>query len=255
MRQLLPEARQAVDVVALYEASPRPSPADRPWVLVNMIASVDGATAVDGVSGGLGGPADKEVFRAVRALPDVILVAAGTVRAERYGPPRLSAATQRQRAARGQRPSPRLAIVTARLDLDPQGALFQDATEDARPIVLTTDAAAASAPDALHAVADIWGAGDAEVDLGGALRRLGVEARATTVLCEGGPSLNGELVASGLVDELFLSVAPLLVGGGSARMAHGPTGTPLPLSLDHVLEDDGVLFLHYRRLQQPPQPS
>ena len=84
-----------------------------------MVASVDGATAIDGVSGGLGGPADKQVFSAIRGVADVILAGAGTVRAERYGPPRTPPSIQAARRARGQAAKPRLAVVSRSLDLDP----------------------------------------------------------------------------------------------------------------------------------------
>jgi len=247
MRQLLPEPLDDVDVVAAYESIDRAPSAPRPWVMVNMIASVDGATSVDGASAGLGGPADKAVFDELRSLPDVILVAAGTVRAEHYGPPRPSVEAQQRRQARGQRPSPRLAIVTRRLDLDPGAALFRDAAADARPLVLTTETAAAGASDALRAVADVRAVGVEGVDLDAALQLLHDEGLAAVVLCEGGPSLNGELVAAGLVDELCLSLSPLLVGGSSARLAHGPGGFATRLELVRVLEADDLLFLDYVR--------
>jgi 5-amino-6-(5-phosphoribosylamino)uracil reductase len=123
MRQLLPAATD-VDPAAAYAADLRPAPADRPWVLINMITSVDGATAVEGVSGGLGGPADKEVFRAIRGVADVIVVAAGTLRAEHYRPVQV-----RARSATPDSPGTapdRLAVVTARFDLDPTAAVFAE---------------------------------------------------------------------------------------------------------------------------------
>jgi riboflavin biosynthesis pyrimidine reductase len=246
MRQLLPLPAD-VDVLEQYTADDRPAPHDRPWVMVNMIASIDGATAVDGLSGGLGGPADKEVFRAVRSVPDVILVAAGTVRAEGYGPPRPSDAIQQRRRARGQQAAPRLAIVTRSLDLDPEAPLFRDVATAARPLILTTADAAATAPAALRAVADVRAAGTSSVDLTTSLRQLRAEGLASVVLCEGGPSLNGALVEQGLVDELCISVSPLLVGGSSPRLAHGTTSVPARFALTRVLEDDGMLFLRYGR--------
>ncbi len=246
MRQLVPHPDD-VDVLAQFESDDRPPPDDRPWVMVNMIASIDGATAVDGLSGGLGGPGDKEVFRAVRSLPDVILVAAGTVRAEGYGPPRPSEEVQRRRRARGQHATPRFAIVTRRLDLDPDAPLFRDAVADARPLILTTDEAAAGAPAALRAVAEVRATGASSVDLPRALRRLRTEGTASVVLCEGGPSLNGALVEQHLVDELCISVSPLLVGGDAVRLAHGERATPTAFTLTRALEDDGMLFLRYGR--------
>lgn len=182
-----------------------PAPAGRPWVVASMIASVDGGTAIDGRSGGLGHPTDRAVFRLARAAADVILVGASTVRSERYRPV----------------PEPKLlAVVTHHGDL--------------------AGAPAADAPNTLRIGPD-GGAG--EVDLCGMLERW----PGRVVLCEGGPSLNGQLLAAGLVDELFLTLSPRLIGGPSSRIAHGPLGADAePWELRHVLEDDGFLFLRYR---------
>ena len=232
MRQLWPLPVDAVDPVAAYAADERPPHADgRPWVLVNMIASSDGATAVEGRSGTLGGAADKAVFAAIRRVADVILVAAGTVRAEGYGPASSGA---------------RIAVVTRSVDLDPTLRLFAEAAPGNRPWLVTT--ASASVPPALRdALDDVIVAGDDDVDARRAIEQLAARG-ARCVLCEGGPSLNGQLVGAGLVDELCLTVAPLLVSGDSARVAHGPPASPpAPLALSRVLEDDGYLFLRYAR--------
>ena len=244
VRQLLPEPAE-IDPAAAHVAASRPAPVGRPWVLVNMVASVDGATAVDGVSGGLGGPADKVVFSAIRSVADVILVAAGTVRAEGYGPPRTSAPRREERVARGQAPSPRLAVVTRSLDLDPSAAMFADAGE--RPIVFTVVDAPAAPRAALEQVAEVVTMGDHDVDLGAVLADLGGRS-AHVVLVEGGPGFNGQLVAAGLVDELDVSLAPLLVGGTSARLAHGAlSAPPRAMDLAHLWEADGVIFARYVR--------
>ena len=118
MQQLLPEPRDDVDPAVLHASHRRTPPPERPWVALNMVVSVDGATQVDGLSGGLGGPADRRMFLSLRSIADVILVAAGTVRAEHYGPPRTSPDQRAQRLARGQAECPRLAIVSGSLDLD-----------------------------------------------------------------------------------------------------------------------------------------
>jgi riboflavin biosynthesis pyrimidine reductase len=229
MRQLCPVGLDDVDPAELYAADARASHADgRPWVLLNMIATVDGATAVDGRSGTLGGAADKRVFAAIRSVADVILVAGGTVRAERYGPPSGGA---------------RLAVVSGSLDLDSDLRLFADAKEGRRPWLVTTATADASALRAV--VDDVIVAGDERVDVERAIDELGARG-AQVVLCEGGPSLNGQLVAAGIIDELCLSFAPLVAGGDSARIAHGPTPlTPIAMRLDRVLEEDGYLFFRY----------
>lgn len=247
MRRLLPDPADPVDPLEVYAAPRRQPPGSRPWVLLNMVASVDGATAVDGVSGGLGGPPDRAVFRAVRAVADVVLVAAGTVRAEHYRPPRTDEEVTAMRRARGQADRPTLAIVTASVDLDPSLDVFSDPSHP--PVVVVPPDAHTRLADRLAALdgrAEILTAGTTagRVDLGAALAAL--TPRASVVVAEGGPSLNGQLVAEGLIDELVVTVAPLLVSGDAARLAHGPiVAPPTGLGLDWVLEEDDVLFLRY----------
>jgi riboflavin biosynthesis pyrimidine reductase len=239
MRELYPNPADEVDPFARYGHDDRTVPAGRhPWLLVNMIATVDGATTVDGRSGGLGGRADKLVFGAIRAVADVILVGAGTVRAESYGPPR----TPPDREA-----PPRLAIVTRSLDIDPSARVFLDVAPDHRPFVVTTERSDRARRVALAEVADVLIVGEDSVDVVQTVVELG-DRGAGVVLCEGGPSLNGQLVAAGMLDELCLSVAPLVGGGTSPRLAHG-TGSPqlMSMRLDRVLEADDMLFLRYVR--------
>lgn len=223
VRQLFPIPVDDVDPTDVYASVDRPGPRH---VLINMIASLDGATAVEGRSGGLGGAADKRAFAAIRKAADVILVGAGTVRAEDYGPPKAEGV--------------RLAIVTSSLDLDPGARVFSDGH---RPLVITTADADPDRRAALARVSDVLVAGTGQVDLHAAIDQLeGV------ILCEGGPSLNGQLVADGLVDELCVTIAPLLAGGRSARLAHGlAPAAPEAMALAHVLEEDGYLFLRYVR--------
>jgi 5-amino-6-(5-phosphoribosylamino)uracil reductase len=247
MQRLWPDPAPVDDVEALVAAAPRPAPAERPWVLVNMIASLDGAVAVDGRSGGLGRPADRTMFSALRAVADVVLAGAGTVRAEGYGPPRPRPATRAARSARGQAEAPRLAVVSRSLDLDPRAALFSDA--EAPPYVLTCAASPETQRGALAGAAEVVVAGDAEVDLAAGLaelRRRGVQ----TVCCEGGPTLNGALLAADLVDEWALTVAPLLVGGDAARAVDGaPPAGPREMELSWLLEGDGLLLGRWLRVR------
>src|ERR687892_706017 len=183
-----------VDPEVIYGADHRPPTPERPWVLVNMIASVDGAaTDPSGRAGGLGGPADRRVFSAIRAVSDVVLAGASTVRTERYGPARTPAPLQEARRARGQAPRPRIAVVTRSLALDLQLPLFREATDEDRPIVITTTAGldrargTSGAARGLAAVAEIVVAGDDSVDWATALAALRTTARAGVVLLEGGP--------------------------------------------------------------------
>ncbi|MGK2947480.1 MAG: pyrimidine reductase family protein [Acidimicrobiales bacterium] len=245
MHSLWPEPGEVDDVAARVAAEPRPVPADRPWVLVNMITSLDGAIAIDGRSGGLGQPADKAVFSALRAVADVVLVGAGTARAEGYGPARPTAATREARRARGQAEVPRIAVVTASVDLDLGSPLFADA--ELPTVVITHRGADPARVAAASEVAEVLLVGDDEVDLSGALRTLRAGG-ASVVACEGGPRLNGDLIAAGLVDEWDLSVAPLLVGGDAGRAARGPADhSGVTLELARVWEGDGLLLTRWVR--------
>jgi riboflavin biosynthesis pyrimidine reductase len=230
-------------------------------VLANMIASIDGAaTDPTGRSAGLGGPADLRVFSAIRAVADIVLAGAETVRTERYGPARLVTAQQEARRSRGQPPQPRIAVVTRSLALDVDLPLFRDASDDYRPIVITTTAgldrvsggaAGATAARDLAMVAEIVVAGDQSVDWGAALRALRTTARAGIVLLEGGPSTNAQLIAADLLDELCLTVSPQLVGGDGPRiLSRLGVDAPRHMTLDRALLEDDYLFLRYLRARE-----
>ena len=240
MRRLWPDPIDVDDIDALVVVEPRPAPPDRPWLLVNMVASLDGGISVAGRSGALGGPADRALFFALRAVADVVMAGAGTVRAEDYGPARPNPAQREARRARGQDEVPTIAVVSRSLALDPAARLFSG--DGPRPVVITCDAAPADRRRALEGVADVVVAGHDDVDMTHALvelRGLG----ASVVTCEGGPHLNGDLVAADLVDEWALTVSPMLVGGAEGRAAIGPSPTaPRGFHLDRLLEGDGMLL-------------
>ena len=230
----------------LYPSLPRPKPAGRPWLMINMIASADGAIAVDGVSEALGNPADEAVFSAVRACPDWIVAAAGTVRAERYGLPRPGAASRRARRAAGRADRPRLAVVSGSLDLDLDLPLFAEQhPDDDLPVILTGTDAAVGAVEALASVAEVVRLDSTRPHPAEILAELDRRG-AAVVLSEGGPSFNGQLADAGMIDELCLSIAPLVAGGASPRIVHGSLRTvPLGLSIDHLLEASDTLFVRY----------
>jgi riboflavin biosynthesis pyrimidine reductase len=221
-------------------------PADRgSLVRGNMVSSLDGAASLDGLSGGLSSPADRRVFWLLRGLADVILVGAGTTRAEGYRPTR-GADNWAALGIRDGRPSaPPLALVSRSLDLDPAAPLIAQAPAGARTIVITCAASPAARRAALAAVADVIVAGDDSVDLKAALSALAGRGLAR-VLCEGGPRLLSEVIAAGLLSELCLTLAPVVAGPGPVRVLGG---SPLPaahrLGLAHLLEEDGVLFARY----------
>ena len=240
---LLPDPVAEVDAAAVYADLPVAD--ERPAVRLNMIVSVDGGTSWNGVSGALGGPADKALFAVLRSLADVVLVASGTMRAEEYGPVVMSASTQDARRRRGQRPVPPIAVVSGSAEFDWDTPFFTDATE--RPVIITTSSAPADTRARAAEVADVIVAGDHEVDLGRALHELG-ELGARHVLAEGGPTLNGELARVDLLDELCVTLAPRLASGDAKRLIAGSTLDVLErLRLRSVCEQDDYLFLRYRR--------
>lgn len=220
---------------------------DRPWLMTNMIASLDGATAIDGLSGPLGGPSDLQVFVALRAVADLIVVGAATATAESYKPPKPAADVQEARAARGQARRPTVVVVSRSLSLEPTEPLFSD--PDHRPIILTVDDAPADRATRLAEVADLVTAGSGNVDLPLGLKLL--RAKGEVVLLEGGPSLNGQFVAADLVDEWNQTIAPVLASGQSARPAVGPApATPTTLELSRLWTGDGLLFGRWVRTDQ-----
>lgn len=214
------------------------------WLRGNMVASADGAASVDGVSGGLSSPGDRRLFWILRGLADVILVGAGTARAEGYRPARAKDSWPALGLRDGRPAAPPLALVSRSLDLNPSGPVFTSAPADARTIVITCAAAPASARESLRRVADVIIAGDVAVNLKdaiAALDKLGLRR----ILCEGGPALLSQLADGGLLDELCLSISPLLAGPGAARIVSGAPFPARRLSLAHVLEEDGTLLCRY----------
>lgn len=237
---LLP-ADHVGDPLRLYAAARR-APAERPWVMANFVAGLDGAVAVDGRVGPLTSPADQRVFHHLRGLADLVLVGAGTVRAEGYGPIRPTAQQREERRARGQQPVPPVAVVSASLDLDLEAPFFTAA--ETPPIVVCPRASDPDRRERLAARADVLVAGNGAVDLGCALRELRAR-HGDLVLCEGGPALVGELLTAGLLDELCLTVAPL-TGGDPLRLVGGGTRPPLSgFELVHVLRHEDELYLRY----------
>jgi riboflavin biosynthesis pyrimidine reductase len=226
VRRLLPfDGPDEVDLAALYAP-----PAGR-HVRANFVVSTDGATTVGGVSSGLSSAADRDLFHMLRSLCDVVLVGATTARRENYGGARSYAG----------RPPPPVAVVSRSLDLDPGARLFTEAT--VRPWVLTVASAPADRRSALASVARVVEAGEHSVDVPTALDLLCAEGL-DHVLCEGGPHLLSDVVAAGALDDLCLSVAPVLAGGSGDRLLAGmPIVPPVPLRIEHVLEDEGTLFL------------
>jgi riboflavin biosynthesis pyrimidine reductase len=226
-----------------------PVPAGRTWLRMNFVESLDGAATRDARSGGLGGGGDQRLFGLLRRLADVVLVGAGTARAEGYAAMRLGDTSAAWRIDRGEPAHPVLALVSGRLDLDPASEMFTDAP--VRPIVYTVPGAPAERRAALAAVADVVDAAspddDALVDparvrddlAGRGLRRIHAE---------GGPSLFGDAIVAGVVDELCLTLAPTLEAGDAGRIAHGATAAPTGMALAGILRSGDELLLRYTRV-------
>ncbi len=244
MRRIYPDvADEALDELYTDLRFP-PAPESRPHVYLDVVASVDGAATVHGGTGELGGEADRLAFSRLREWCDAILVGATTVRIENYGPPRPRDDAQRRRRERGLAPVPRLLVVTATCALNPGGRLFSD--PDRRPTILTPEDADHARLQALRSVADLLSVGRGRVDLQVALQQLRAQG-VSRLLCEGGPSLNGQLVALGLVDELFVTVSPQLVGASAHRIVDWELApTPRPLRLVELREHRGELLGRYR---------
>ena len=213
----------------------------QPWLRINFVATLDGAISVDGRSGPLGGPDDRLVFNTLRGLADVILVGAGTVRAEGYGGARISAAQRIRRTARGQALVPAIAIISGSGKLDPGLRVF---TETEVPTIVFTSAAASDADIAtmVEAGAVVHQSDDAGVALPAVIEQLSAQGL-PNVLCEGGPRLFGELLQHDAVDELCLTISPLLTAGSAPRIAMSGTAVLHRMRQAHLLlADDGMLL-------------
>ncbi|MEU0004465.1 pyrimidine reductase family protein [Streptomyces sp. NPDC006314] len=235
------------ELAAAY-AYPEPVPgAPRPWLRANMVSSLDGAAQHEGHSQPISSAADMRIFGTLRALADVIVVGAETVRQEGYRPAKARGEFAGDRKAAGQGPAPAIAVVTASLELDFSLPLF---TSPLVPTLILTGAAAA--PDRVAAAeragARVVVAGEGMgVEPVRAVRAL-ADLGHTRLLTEGGPRLLGQLIAAEVLDELCLTVSPTLTAGDAQRIAGGPSvAVPRRFDLVSLLEEDGFLFGRYRR--------
>lgn len=232
------------DLARLYAYPAQP---ERPFVRANFISTLDGsATGPDGRTGSINTAADVRVFAALRALSDVVLVGAGTVRAEGYRAVQVRQAWRDVRTSLGLAPVPTLAVVSRSLAL-PSDLL--DVPEGGGPVIVVT--AADVDPDRRGEIETRLGpgsvltAGQQSVDVPGCLDALAARGL-SRVLCEGGPQLLGELASHDLLDDLCLTLAPVLVGGSGPRVAHG-VPLDVALRLEHVVQTADVLLTRWVR--------
>ncbi|HEX3323657.1 MAG TPA: dihydrofolate reductase family protein [Solirubrobacterales bacterium] len=243
MRRLIPNPGETTVEQQLDAYRPWEQPHDeRPFVATNFAVTVDGRATIGGVSGPIGSDTDTAMLARLRTRFDAVMIGAGTMRAERYG---RIVANQEQRERReriGLPHDPLVVIVSGRLDLPWDAPLFT--AGGGRVLVFT--ASEADPPETATSLRIVRHEGS--VDVVAALRHLREERGIRALLCEGGPHLHDQLWAGGLVDDLFLTIAPRLTGGDAPRIVEG---APLPgiaeLELAWLLERDGELFARYRR--------
>jgi riboflavin-specific deaminase-like protein len=234
---LAPEPERPVREL-LAEVRPRErAPADRPFVYLNMIATADGRAALDGRTDALGGEADLEQLLELRVLADAVLIGTGTLRAEGYDRLVRSAARRERRVANGLAEDPVAVLISRRLDVPWEAGLFQ--APEQRVLVYTE-----SGDDGPGGQVEVVRLPDASPPAVLAdLRRRGIRA----LLCEGGPTLNRALLAAGVVDELFLTLSPLLTGDPDepAIVAGERLPEPVRMELRWALRSGSELFLRY----------
>jgi riboflavin biosynthesis pyrimidine reductase len=214
---------------------------DRPYTVANMIESVDGRGSFDGRSSALGDDGDKQVFRALRSVCDVVLAGTGTLATEHYGRLVRDADVQAARERGGLAAQPLLCMVTRSGHIPPGIPLLAD--PDARMVIYS--GAAVDLGDAAASVQVIT-VDPGRLSVASALHDLRVRQQARVVLCEGGPTVLGQLIGERAIDELFLTFAGKLAGGEGPAIVSGLTlPDPLAVSLLWLLEQDGSLFLRY----------
>ena len=241
MRRLTPDPGPTTVEHQLDEYKPWERPhEDRPYVAVNFAATVDGRAAIGGVSGPIGSAADTAMLAGLRTRFDAVMIGAGTMRAERYGRI-VGDQEQRERRERlGLPHDPLMAIVSGRLDLPWDAPLFSEGGQ-----VLIFTASEAEPPDTATSLRVVRHEG--KVDIAAALRHLRAERGIRALLCEGGPRLHAQLQAGGWVDDLFLTIAPKLVGGEAPRIVEGELPAAAELELAWLLEEEGELLARYSR--------
>ena len=241
-RRLLPEPGSLPDGAAVVEdlRFAELAPDDRPYLVLNMVTTADGRVTIGGRSGPIGNKADQDLFHALRTRVDAVMVGAGTLRAENYG--RLVRKPERReaRARAGLAPDPLAVVVSGRLDLPEDLPLFHE--PDQQVLIAT------------FSEHEVKGDGDIQylrfdghsVDIPLLLRALR-ERGVRSVLCEGGPTLNAELLRADGVDEIFHCLAPKLAGEPDApTMVSGVLHETVEMELLGLLENDAHLFARFR---------
>jgi riboflavin-specific deaminase-like protein len=218
------------------------APEDRPFVFVNMIASADGRAAIDGRSEGLGSEADVQLLLELRAVADAVLIGTGTLRAEGYDRLVKSEERRARRVAAGLADDPLAVILTRRFDVPWDAGLFEASEQ---PVLVYTGLDTGEPPDVPAPVEVVRLEVPGLTEMHADLRARGVRA----LLSEGGPTMHGALWAAGVVDELFLTIAPLITGDEAEPniVAGGRLPSPASLELLSLDRAGSELFLRYGR--------
>jgi len=215
-------------------------PADRPHLALNFATTLDGRAAIDGRSGAIGSGTDTAMLVGLRLRFDAVMIGAGTMRAERYGRIVSDPAKRAAREALGL-PGDPLMVIVGGLDLPWDATLFTDGGGE---VLLFTGAEGDPPPTATPV--EVVREPHSRVDVTAAMRHLRTERGIRALLCEGGPGLHAELQAAGLADELFLTIAPKLVGAGRSIL-EGALPEVAELELTWLLQEGSELFARYRR--------
>ena len=242
MRRLLPDPGPTSVAEQLETYRPWEEEREgRPLLAVNFAATVDGRASVGGVSGPIGSATDTAMLAGLRTRFDAVLIGAGTMRAERYGRLVNDQEVRERRQRLGLPHDPLMVIVSGRLDLPWDAPLF---TAGAGRVLIFT-ASEAEPPETATSLQVVRH--ERSVDVVEVLRHLREERGIRAVISEGGPGLHNQLQGAGLVDDLFLTIAPKLAGGEAPRILEGDLPGVTELKLAWLLERDGELFARYRR--------
>jgi riboflavin biosynthesis pyrimidine reductase len=241
VRRLVPEPgpTSVVDQLDGYRPWDDPPP-ERPHVALNFAGTLDGRSSIDGRSGPIGSDTDTAMLVGLRERFDAVMIGAGTMRVERYGRVVSDPRRRAHREALGL-PGDPLMVIVGSLDLPWDAGLF---TDGGGKVILFTGAE--GEPPETATPVEVIREPDGRVDMATALRHLRAEHDVRAVLCEGGPRLHSQLQAGGLADELFLTIAPKLVGAG-ATILEGALPEVAQLELVWLLQEGSELFARYKR--------
>lgn len=229
-----------------------PPPAGRPYVAVNMVASVDGKVTIEGTEQGIGSEVDQRLMRELRMHADIVLDGAATLRASGASPKLGDPALEQLRLDRGRPRLPIIATITRSGDLPLDRIFFTD--HEFRAVVYAAAGMDLDRRAAIEAtgrpVYNLPEEHAAEAMLNHMRTELGCEL----LLAEGGPGINRMLFDADVIDELFLSVGPVIVGG---RDGLGPVAGEEPylrhevrqMELVHAVPnaETNEVYLRYRR--------